>query len=57
MTNPETRYRVVIEPTSTGFSAYLPDLPGCMATGKTLEQVARRIHSAMVAHSTLATRR
>ncbi len=27
------KYLIVIEPTATGFSAYSPDLPGCVATG------------------------
>jgi predicted RNA binding protein YcfA (HicA-like mRNA interferase family) len=27
------KYLIVIEPTQTGFSAYLPDLPGCVSTG------------------------
>ena len=43
-------YSVVIEPTSTGFSAYLPDLPGCIATGRTLGQVSSRIQQAVAAH-------
>ncbi len=30
-----TKYLVIFEKTSTGFSAYVPDLPGCVATGKT----------------------
>jgi predicted RNase H-like HicB family nuclease len=43
-------YLCVIEKTETGFSAYLPDLPGCIATGRTKEQVRRRIHEAVEAH-------
>ena len=31
----ETRYLVVLEETSTGFSAYAPDLPGCVAAAET----------------------
>ena len=31
----QPHYQVVIEPTLTGFSAYVPDLPGCVATGQT----------------------
>ena len=45
-----TRYGYVIEKTKTGFSAYLPDLPGCVATGKTKQQVRRRIHGAVAFH-------
>ena len=29
-----TRYLIIIENTATGYSAYSPDLPGCIATGK-----------------------
>ncbi len=29
------KYLVVFEKTETGYSAYVPDLPGCIATGKT----------------------
>ncbi|MBL8830157.1 MAG: type II toxin-antitoxin system HicB family antitoxin [Planctomycetaceae bacterium] len=29
------KYLIVIEPTDTGFSAYSPDLPGCVSTGET----------------------
>lgn len=32
------RYAVVIDSAGTNFSAYLPDFPGCVATGKTLAQ-------------------
>ena len=52
MEEPETRlsYAVVIEPTATGYSAYVPDLPGCVATGHSLRQVSGRIESAVAAH-------
>jgi predicted RNase H-like HicB family nuclease len=33
------KYLIVIEQTETGFSAYSPDLPGCIATGSTGDQV------------------
>ena len=33
------RYLIIIEPTKTGFSAYSPDLPGCIATGATRQEV------------------
>ena len=29
------KYLIIIEPTRTGFSAYSPDIPGCVATGQT----------------------
>lgn len=44
------RYLIVIEDTSTGFSAYLPDLPGCIATGRTKEEIEREMHEAIEFH-------
>ena len=44
------KYLVVIEPTETGFSAYSPDLPGCVATGATEEEVEREMQEAMEFH-------
>jgi predicted RNase H-like HicB family nuclease len=44
------RYGYVMEKTKTGFSAYVPDLPGCVATGKTKEQVRRRLQEAVGIH-------
>ena len=44
------RYLVVIEPTSTGFSAYSPDLPGCIATGATREECEREMRDAVEFH-------
>jgi predicted RNase H-like HicB family nuclease len=35
------RYLIVIEQSDTGYSAYSPDLPGCIATGLTREEVER----------------
>jgi predicted RNase H-like HicB family nuclease len=43
-------YLVVIEPTATGFSAYSPDLPGCVATGATETDVEREMREAMAFH-------
>lgn len=43
-------YLVVIEPTATGFSAYSPDLDGCVATGATLEEVQAHIQEAIAFH-------
>lgn len=45
-----TRYLIIIEPTTTGFSAYLPDVPGCVATGRTRDQVEANMRSAIEAH-------
>lgn len=44
------RYLVIVEKTRSGFSAYAPDLPGCIATGATEPQVRRAIGSAIQMH-------
>ena len=44
------RYLIVIEKTATGFSAYSPDLPGCVATGATREAVESEMQSAIEFH-------
>ena len=44
------KYLVIIEPTETGFSAYSPDLPGCVSTGATREEVERNMQEAMAFH-------
>ena len=44
------RFLVVIEKANGNFSAYSPDLPGCVATGKTREHVARNMHEAIEMH-------
>ena len=41
------KYLIVIEQTKTGFSAYSPDLPGCIATGTTRGEVEREMKDAM----------
>jgi predicted RNase H-like HicB family nuclease len=43
-------YTVIYEETPTGFSAYLPDLPGCVAAGGTRAEVERLIRSAVRMH-------
>lgn len=43
-------YLIVAERTSTGFSAYAPDLPGCIATGKTMDEVRIRMREAIEFH-------
>lgn len=45
-----SRYLIIIEDTSTGYSAYSPDLPGCVATGRTREEVEREMHDAIEFH-------
>jgi predicted RNase H-like HicB family nuclease/predicted RNA binding protein YcfA (HicA-like mRNA interferase family) len=44
------KYLIVIEKTGTGYSAYSPDLPGCVSTGATLEEVERNMHEAIDFH-------
>jgi predicted RNase H-like HicB family nuclease len=44
------RYAVVIEKAGANYSAYVPDLPGCVATGRTLPTVQRRIQQAVEMH-------
>ena len=43
-------YVVMIEKTRTGYSAYVPDLPGCVATGRTLDEVRTRMREAISFH-------
>ena len=44
------RYAMIIEKGERNYSAYLPDLPGCIATGKTLEEVKERMREAIELH-------
>ena len=44
------RYAIVIERTDRNFAAYAPDLPGCVATGATLEDVQQRMADAISLH-------
>jgi predicted RNase H-like HicB family nuclease len=44
------KYLVVIEPTQTGFSAYSPDLLGCVSTGSTREEVEHNGREAITFH-------
>jgi predicted RNase H-like HicB family nuclease len=44
------RYLVVVEETATGFSAYSPDLPGCVATGGTRDEAQHLIADAISFH-------
>ena len=43
-------FAVVIEPAGSNFSAYVPDLPGCVATGATREAALEKIRSAIRFH-------
>ena len=44
------KYLIVIESTPTGFSAYSPDVPGCVATGSTREDAEREMRDAISFH-------
>ena len=44
------KYAVVYEKTSNNYSAYVPDLPGCVATGATRQEVERNIREAIAFH-------
>lgn len=44
------KYLIVVEETATGFSAYSPDLDGCIATGGTREEVEREMQEAIAFH-------
>jgi predicted RNase H-like HicB family nuclease len=41
---------VVVEQTETGFSAYSPDVPGCIATGQSREEVEATMRDAIAFH-------
>ena len=45
-----SRYLIIIEESATGYSAYSPDVPGCVATGRTREEVQREMHEAIEFH-------
>ena len=45
-----SRYLIIIERTGTGFSAYSPDLPGCVATGRTRQEVEQEMREAIEFH-------
>ena len=43
-------YAIVIEAAGDNFSAYVPDLPGCVATGSTVEETEQQIREAIEFH-------
>ena len=45
-----TRYAMIIEQAGENYSAYVPDLPGCIATGTTVEAVEREMRAAIRFH-------
>jgi predicted RNase H-like HicB family nuclease len=44
------RYAIVVESAGSNLAAYVPDLPGCVATGETKEEVERLIREAIALH-------
>lgn len=44
------QYLIIIEKTATGFSAYSPDVPGCISTGATREELEQNIRDAIAFH-------
>lgn len=44
------RYAIVIEKAENNYSAYVPDLPGCVATGETIEETRQQINEAVEFH-------
>jgi len=44
------RYAIVVEKAKSNYAAYVPDLPGCVATGATVEEVERRLREAIEVH-------
>jgi len=44
------KYLIVIEETATGYSAYSPDVPGCVATGGTRDEVEAQMKDAISFH-------
>ena len=45
-----SKYTVFFEPTATGYSAHVPDLPGCVTPGQTLDDARRLIAEAIEFH-------
>lgn len=44
------QYLVVIERTATGYSAYSPDVPGCITTGESVEETTSNMREALTLH-------
>ncbi len=44
------RYAIIIEKGNNSYGAYVPDLPGCVAVGETLEEVKQLITEAIIFH-------
>jgi predicted RNase H-like HicB family nuclease len=44
------RYAIVVEKAPSNYAAYVPDLPGCVATGATIAETERRLREAIEFH-------
>lgn len=44
------RYAIVVEKAKANYAAYVPDLPGCVATGRTVKETERRLRGAIEVH-------
>ena len=44
------KYAVIFERAENNWAAYVPDLPGCMTTGRTLDETKQNIREAIVGH-------
>jgi predicted RNase H-like HicB family nuclease len=44
------RYAIVVERAKSNYAAYVPDLPGCVATGATVEETENRLRQVIVIH-------
>ena len=44
------KYLIIIEKANKNYSAYLPDVPGCIATGKTIEETKKNMKEALAMH-------
>jgi predicted RNase H-like HicB family nuclease len=47
---PVKRYAIVIEKAAANYAGYVPDLPGCVATGATVEETETLLHEAIALH-------
>ena len=45
-----TKYLIIIEESTSGFSAYSPDLPGCVSTGQTTQETENNMREAIKFH-------
>jgi predicted RNase H-like HicB family nuclease len=45
-----SRYAIVVEKAKSNFAAYVPDLPGCVATGRTIRETEKRLQEAIEVH-------